>query len=114
MRCDDAIRLIGRAEVGQVNPDVLDRLMAHLDQCPPCRVEAETQVMVKRVLASRPDEQVPRELSQRIKSHLDAVAAELDAASVGWRHCVLRWWREKVLSIRRKSDPPRSNTSRCR
>ena len=82
MRCAEAIRLIGRAEDGQVGFDVLEALMAHLDTCRPCRFEAETQVVVKRVLASRPDEPVPQELSQKIAASVDAVVSR---TSGGWR-----------------------------
>jgi hypothetical protein len=85
MRCAEAIRLIGRAEDGQVGFDVLETLMAHLDACRPCRFEAETQIVVKRVLASRPDEPVSQELSQKIAASLDVVMDRVSRTPGGWR-----------------------------
>ena len=66
MQCDDAIRLIGSADDGRVGLDMLDTLMTHLEGCASCRREAETQIVVKRVLASRPDESIPTTLARHI------------------------------------------------
>jgi hypothetical protein len=84
MKCDDAIRLIGSADNGRVGLQILDALMTHLEQCAVCRREAETQILVKRVLASRPDEAIPVTLAQRLACELDAVAAKPASVLVGW------------------------------
>ena len=84
MKCNDAIRLIGKADDGRVGLDILDTLMIHLEQCVSCRIEAETQILVKRVLASRPDESIPATLARRIAMQLDAAASQPARAFVGW------------------------------
>jgi hypothetical protein len=84
MKCDDAIRLIGKADDGRVGLDILDTLMTHLEHCVSCRSEAETQILVKRVLASRPDESIPVTLARRIAMQLDAAASRPARALVAW------------------------------
>jgi hypothetical protein len=84
MNCDDAIRLIGSADDGRVGLQMLDALMVHLEQCAACRREAETQILVKRVLASRPDDAIPVTLARRIACELDAVASKPASALVEW------------------------------
>ncbi len=84
MKCDDAIRLIGSADDGRVGLDILDTLMAHLEDCVSCRIEAETQIVVKRVLASRPDEPIPATLGRRIAMQLDVAASRPARAFVEW------------------------------
>jgi hypothetical protein len=99
MKCDEAIRLIGSAVDGQVNPTVLDTLMAHLEPCQSCRHAAETQVVVKRVLASRPHESIPRDLVRRIATALDAAAVQGARTLIDWS-----WLLNIFFFIRRKSD----------
>jgi len=106
MKCEDAIRLIGSAVDGHVNPSVLDTLMAHLEPCQSCRQAAETQVVVKRVLASRPHESLPRDLIRRM-------AIAIDAAAVQHARRVFDWaWVLKYFSlVRRKLDRRESKPS---
>jgi hypothetical protein len=99
MKCDDAIRLIGSAVEGQVSPTVLDTLMAHLEPCQSCRHAAETQVEVKRVLASRPHESIPRDLVRRIANALDAATVQPARTLIDWS-----WWLKLISLVRRKSD----------
>jgi len=93
MRCEDAIQLIGGAAEGRVAPGTLDTLMAHLEACPSCRREAETQVVVKRVLASRPNESVSPELMRKIAARIDAAVKDTSRAVAAWR----RWWKKTPL-----------------
>jgi hypothetical protein len=103
MRCDDAIRLIGSAEDGRVGPRVLEALMAHLEPCQSCRVEAETQVIVKRVLASRPSESTPREVVRRIAAAIDVAAMEPARRLFDWGWLLKFFTRRKLE--RRESNP---------
>jgi hypothetical protein len=84
MRCHNAIRLIGSADDGRVGLQMLDALMTHLEQCAPCRQEAETQIVVKRVLASRPDEAIPLTLARRLACELNSVASQPVRPFVAW------------------------------
>jgi hypothetical protein len=99
MKCDEAIRLIGSAVDGHVSPSVLDTLMAHLEPCQSCRHAAETQVVVKRVLASRPHESLPRDLVKRMAIALDAAAVQPARRLINWS-----WLFAWLFFSRRKSD----------
>lgn len=99
MKCDDAIRLIGSAIDGHVNPTVLETLMAHLEPCHSCRHAAETQMFVKRILASRPPEHLPRDLVSRIALAIDAAAMQPARTMMEWS-----WWTKIISFLRRKAD----------
>ncbi len=103
MKCNDAIRLIGRADDGRVGLDILDALMTHLERCVSCRSEAETQILVKRVLASRQDEPIPVTLARRIAAALDAAAAKPTRALVDWLEQLLA----RVCASREKKNRAR-------
>jgi hypothetical protein len=104
MKCDDAIRLIGSAVDGHVSPSVLDTLMAHLEPCQSCRHAAETQVVVKRVLASRPLESTPRDLVRRMATAIDEAALHHARRLFDWT-----WMLKYIFFVRRKSDRRESN-----
>jgi hypothetical protein len=91
MRCHNAIQLIGSADDGRVGLQILDALMAHLEQCAACRREAETQVIVKRVLASRPDEAIPVTLARGITCELNSVTSQPARPFLAWfEHFIAR------------------------
>jgi len=90
MTCSDAIRLIGRATEGAVSPNALDALLEHLERCDACRTEAEDQVLVKRVLASRPEEPVPDGLAAAIATRLDDEGPIASGSFINWRKLTLR------------------------
>jgi hypothetical protein len=71
MTCDQSIGQIAAAIEGRVALIALDSLMAHLGQCPACRIEAETQFTIKRLLASRPDDALPDGFLRRLATRLD-------------------------------------------
>jgi hypothetical protein len=106
MKCDDAIRLIGSAIDGRVSPNVLETLMAHLEPCRSCRQVAETQMIVKRVLASRPHESLSRDLVRRLAMAIDAAAVQHARRLIDWSW-VLKW----ISIIRRKSNRGESKSS---
>jgi hypothetical protein len=88
--CDESVRLIGAATEGHVGPEVLDRLVAHLERCAGCSAEASGQIAVKRVLATRPDEPLPIGLARRLAERLaietrPPVAAGRAWSSIAWR-----------------------------
>ena len=91
MMCDRSTRLISRAIEGHVGPSELDTLMSHLERCALCRVEAETQVTVKRLLASRPDEALPDGLTLRLTARLH------DPQSGAPRQIDWRTWTVRLL-----------------
>jgi hypothetical protein len=72
MTCDESIRLIASATEGRVAPGPLRDVVSHLVSCACCRREAEAQMEVKRVLASRPFELLPDSLALAIVASLDA------------------------------------------
>jgi len=105
MKCDDAIRLIGSAVDGRVSPSVLDTLMAHLEPCRSCRHAAETQMVVKRVLASRPQESLPRDLVKRLALAIDATAVEQAHKLIDWTWVLKCFWFVRRKFDRRESKP---------
>lgn len=89
MTCSDAVRLIAPAAEGHAAPAALDALLQHLDQCESCRTEAENQVLVKRLLASRPEERLPEGLAASIARRLDREGPMVTPA-VDWRRLTIR------------------------
>jgi len=88
MTCVEAVRLIAAAVEGGVAPDLLDELVAHIERCARCRHEAETQMIVKRVLSSTPDALLPIGMTRRLAARLDDEAAR--PAAVDWRTWTVR------------------------
>jgi hypothetical protein len=88
MTCGEAVRLIAAAE-GGLAPRPLDALVAHIERCGACRVEAETQILVKRVLGATPHVPLPAGVAQRIASRIDVEAGRRTAA-VDWRAWTVR------------------------
>jgi predicted anti-sigma-YlaC factor YlaD len=88
MTCDEAVRSIARAIEGHAAFTELDALVNHLEKCTTCRPEAETQVIVKRVLASRPREALPPGLARRIAARLDTERSRVRRA-FNWRKWTL-------------------------
>ncbi|MGH9159671.1 MAG: zf-HC2 domain-containing protein [Vicinamibacteraceae bacterium] len=74
LSCDDAVPLIARAVDALLDQEDLDRLRAHLWQCGRCRMEVESHLSVKRVLAERPAEAPPAGLRERLRLRLDREA----------------------------------------
>jgi hypothetical protein len=66
MTCDESLRMIARATEGHVSPGPLDEVVSHLESCALCCREAEAQMEVKRVLATRPFEPLPERLARRL------------------------------------------------
>jgi anti-sigma factor RsiW len=89
MTCSDAVRLIGHAAEGHAAPTALDALLQHLDRCEACRAEAENQVLVKRLLASRPEEPLPGGLAAAISRRLDLEGSRA-TPTVDWRRLTIR------------------------
>ena len=89
MTCGEAVRLIAAAVEGGLAPRPLDALVAHIERCGACRVEADTQMLVKRVLGARPQVALPAGAAQRIAARID-VEAGRRAAAVEWRAWTVR------------------------
>jgi predicted anti-sigma-YlaC factor YlaD len=68
--CERATQAIARAIEGRLPPSLLDPLVDHLENCAPCRADADTQLSVKRLLAHRPDESVPAVVAERLAARL--------------------------------------------
>lgn len=75
MTCDEATRLIGRARGDDTEPETSAALIEHLEGCSACRHESEAQGLVSQVLASRPPEELPSGLADRLAARLDAESA---------------------------------------
>ena len=90
MTCDKSIKLIASAIEGRVAPIDLETLMAHLTQCPACSIEAEAQTTVKRLLAARPEEALPKGLALRLAARLDAEAPLGAPQGIDWRQWTVR------------------------
>ena len=88
MTCGAAARLIAAAVEGGVAPDLLDELVAHIERCAACRHEAETQMIVKRVLASTPEASLPIGMARRLAVRLDREAA--GRVAIDWRAWTVR------------------------
>jgi hypothetical protein len=89
MTCGEAVRLIAAAVEGGLAPRPLDGVVAHIEWCATCRVETETQMLVKRVLGATPHLPLPAGVAQRIAVRIDA-EAERRAAAVDWRAWTVR------------------------
>jgi hypothetical protein len=90
MTCDQSIHLIASAIDGRVAPIELETLMAHLGRCLTCRLEAEGQITVKRLLASRPEEPLPDGMALRLATRLDAEGALGVPRGIDWRNWTVR------------------------
>jgi hypothetical protein len=90
MSCGTAIRSIARALEGRVAFNELDALVDHLERCATCHAEAETQMVVKRTLASRPHEPLPYGFTRRIAARLDAECALFVRRATDWRRWTIR------------------------
>jgi hypothetical protein len=90
MSCGAAIRSIARALEGRVAFNELDALVDHLERCAACHAEAETQMVVKRTLASRPHEPLPGGFARRLAARLDAECALLVRRPTDWRRWTIR------------------------
>jgi len=88
MRCRQAVRLIAAAVEGGVAPGLLDELVGHIERCAACHYEAETQMTVKRLLASTPDALLPIGMTRRLAARLDREAAS--PMLVDWRAWTVR------------------------
>lgn len=85
MTCAESIRLIAAAMEGRVSPQLLDALVAHLEQCDICRAQAEGQFAVRQALASRPEEPLPDGLAKRIADRLDREGPIAVRTVLDWR-----------------------------
>lgn len=90
MTCDTSIHLIASAIEGRVPPIELDALMAHLGGCPACRMEAEAQTTVKRLLGARPEEALPDGFSFRLAARLDGEGPLGVPPEIDWRKWTVR------------------------
>ena len=88
MTCGESVSLIAAAVEGGVAPDLLDELVAHIERCAGCRHEAETQMIVKRILTSAPEAPLPIGMARRIAARLDRDAATRIA--LDWRAWTVR------------------------
>lgn len=70
LNCEEARSSIGRLVDGTIAPRALDPLRAHLAQCPACQEEADTQLQVRQLLASREPEPLPTGFSERLAIRL--------------------------------------------
>jgi hypothetical protein len=84
MTCTHATRLIHLAIDSEIDRDELVLLANHIQGCGLCREEAETQFLVRRVLAARPPDSLPDGLATRL-------SARLDSQKSGWLDLVT-WW----------------------
>jgi anti-sigma factor RsiW len=70
LNCEDARSLIGRSVDGTLTPRALDTLRAHLAECPACQEEADTQLLVRQLLATREPEALPPGFDERLAARL--------------------------------------------
>jgi anti-sigma factor (TIGR02949 family) len=70
LNCEEAQSSIGRLVDGTITPRVLEPLRAHLAECPACQEEADTQLQVRQLLASREPEPLPSGFSERLSARL--------------------------------------------
>jgi hypothetical protein len=118
LSCDDAVPLIARAVDALLDQEDLDRLRAHLWQCGPCRLEVESHLSVKRLLAERPAEAPPPPgFGERLRGRLDRevrhasghrraerpparghASSEVNDGAIGWLE-LLNWrtWSIRLL-----------------
>ena len=85
MTCTEAVRLIAAAVEGGVALQPLDCLVEHIERCPACAGEAETQMLVKRLLAQTPTPRLPPGAEARIGARLDSEAASRGRGAWDWR-----------------------------
>jgi Putative zinc-finger len=90
MTCEQSLRLLASAIDGQVPPKLLKPLIEHLETCGTCWLDAEWQMKVKRVLASRPAEPLPPGFARRIAERLDREERSARESIVDWRRLTLR------------------------
>jgi mycothiol system anti-sigma-R factor len=64
--CQDALSELYRYIDGELDDATRGRISAHLDDCSPCLEAFDFEVELRRVVASRCQEQVPDELRDRI------------------------------------------------
>jgi hypothetical protein len=89
MTCQAALHLLASASDGYVPPSWLEPLIDHVGTCAACWSEAETQMMVKQILASRPEEPLPAGLARRIAKRLDREALVARRSMIDWRRLTL-------------------------
>jgi hypothetical protein len=90
LNCSDAIGWIVRSMDGRLDRTGRERLSAHLKVCSACQQATETQVVVKRVLAARPDEALPQGFSTRLLALLDAESSSGWLEAADWRTWSIR------------------------
>ena len=90
MTCAEAVRLIAAAVEGGVAPGLLDELVAHIERCAACAAEAETQMLVKRLLGATPMLALPPGAAGRLGARLDREAASRRKSSIDWRVWTVR------------------------
>lgn len=83
------MRLVAAAVDGGVAPGPLDALVAHVERCPACAVEVETQMLVKRVLGAAPMLPLPAGAAGRLAARLDDEARRTKRA-VDWRTLTMK------------------------
>lgn len=90
LNCTEASRLIARSIDAALDAKGRARLAEHLKLCPSCRAEAETQILVRRVLAARPDERLPSGFAARLSARLDAERASNWLEVADWKTWSIR------------------------
>ena len=91
LNCSEAIGWIVLPSMdGRLDLTGRERLSAHLKVCSACRQATETQVVVKRVLAARPDEALPLGFSTRLLARLYAVSSSAWLEAADWRTWSIR------------------------
>lgn len=95
MNCDEATRVIGRTLDDGLGGKTRDALMVHLERCPECRRESETQLLVSQILASRLPETVPPGFADRL-----AAALSKESVPAPWWDAVSwRLWSFRLIPI---------------
>ncbi len=88
MRCDDVERTVMQRAAGRLDPAGVERLEAHLGDCPTCREAADSQQDVAAILSARPDAAAPFGFATRVMAHLDRPPTWLDV--INWRRWTMR------------------------
>jgi hypothetical protein len=84
------VGLIAAAVEGGVALRPLDGLVAHIERCAACAAEAETQMLVKRLLGTTPMLPLPPGAAGRLNARLDREAASRAKPSIDWRAWTVR------------------------
>ena len=90
MNCEVARRYLVHVAEQTIGAEELWRVNAHLRDCAGCRREADAQIVVRRVLATRPQEQLPDRFASQLARRLDHEIGRPWLTLLDWRTWSIR------------------------